>query len=302
MMGKKKSGRILRRIRIAAAVPVLALFLFLFCDFTVIVPAGVYRGAEFLQFIPSVLKFLGTLAAASTGWIIVLVLTLLFGRIYCSCICPLGISFDAAWRLAPKGWRACPPFRRGGFLRYGILVVLFGGIIAGSLVPVNLLDPFSNFGRISVNLFRPLVVGVNNGAVALLESLDVYKLPPYDLRGFSAGMVAYSLLFFIAVIFCALRKGRLYCNTICPVGALLGIVSQFAFFRIAIDEGRCTRCGACARRCKASCIDFDGGHVDAARCVVCMNCLEACPEDAIALRRFVAVPKKTEAVEGAHEN
>ncbi len=270
--------------RVLIAVPVLGLLLLLFLDFTHSFPTVMYRWGEFLQFLPSVLKFINTFSAAALGWLVVLVLTVFFGRIYCSFLCPLGISFDAIRRFAPKKIKSLPSFRRGGFLRYGILVVFLASLAGGYMAGINLLDPFSNFGRLMTDLVRPLVIGANNGTVHLLEAADVYKLPPHDLRGYSLPVIAYGITYLAGIVFLALRRGRLYCNTLCPVGTILGLFSQFSFFRVRIDATACTSCGACARVCKASCIEHVSNLVDASRCVACMNCLDVCTEDAIAYR------------------
>jgi len=284
MLEKKGSRGGLKIFRVLVAVPVLGLLLLLFLDFTHSFPTVMYRGGEFFQFLPSLLKFINTFSVAALGWLVVLALTVFFGRVYCSLLCPLGISFDAMRRLAPKKIQSLPSFRQGGFLRYGILVVFLASIAGGYMISINLLDPFSNFGRLVTDLVRPLVIGANNGTVHLLEAADVYTLPPHDLRGYSLPAIGYGIIYLGGIVFLSLRRGRLYCNTLCPVGTVLGFFSYFSFFKVRIDEKTCTACGACARVCKASCIEHKTKLVDPARCVACMNCLDVCPEDAIAYR------------------
>ncbi len=284
MTKKKGSPGGLKIFRVVVALPFLGLLLLLFLDFTHSFPTAMYRGGEFLQFLPSLIKFINTFSVAALGWLVVLALTVFFGRVYCSFLCPLGISFDAMRRLAPKRLKKLPPFRSGGFLRYGVLFVFLASLAGGYMISINLLDPFSNFGRLVTDLARPLVIGANNGTVHLLEAAEVYKLPPHDLRGYSLPLIGYGIIYLAGIVFLALRRGRLYCNTLCPVGTVLGLVSKFSFFKVHIDEKTCTACGACARVCKASCIEHKTKLVDPARCVACMNCLDVCPEDAIAYK------------------
>lgn len=86
---------------------------------------------------------------------------------------------------------------------------------------------------------------------------------------------------FLVIFFLAWRSGRTYCNTICPVGTVLGLVSRYSLFRPTIATEKCTSCGLCSRQCKASCIDSKSHTIDHSRCVTCMNCLEVCNRNAI---------------------
>lgn len=107
----------------------------------------------------------------------------------------------------------------------------------------------------------------------------------------------------IVVVVLAWKGGRTYCNTICPVGTVLGLLSRYSIFRPVIDAGKCTSCSLCSRRCKASCIDFKNHKIDYSRCVACMDCLDVCNKGAISFTgRHVASEasegKKSTAVDG----
>ena len=79
-------------------------------------------------------------------------------------------------------------------------------------------------------------------------------------------------------------RGRLYCNTLCPVGTLLGWLARAAAFRLEIDKNACTKCAACLRVCKAQCIELRSGAIDFSRCVACYDCLGACDDGSIGYR------------------
>jgi len=86
----------------------------------------------------------------------------------------------------------------------------------------------------------------------------------------------------------AWRNGRTYCNTICPVGSILGVLAKYSFFKPVIDPKKCNECNLCARSCKASCIDVKTYSIDYSRCVTCMNCIEECKRDAISyISRYI---------------
>lgn len=214
---------------------------------------------------------------------LLLVLTLIFGRLYCSTICPLGVMQDLVARLSRrlnkrKKYSYSPALT---WLRYaflGLFVVLMflglGGIAA-------LIAPYSTFGRITTHLLQPVWALCNNGVAALAESAGSYAVSETEIIFY--GWLPLGIAVFTVVLICALawRGGRTWCNTVCPVGTVLGFLSRFSFYKIRFDTDNCTKCGACSRACKASCIDVKLQAVDASRCVTCGNCLTKCKFDAL---------------------
>jgi len=259
----------LKPIRVAVSLMFLVILSVSFLDFRNFVPSSLIDTFTFLQFVPSILKF----SVISFGFIIILAVTLFFGRVYCSTVCPLGALQDIISVRNRKKYKFSQPYNK---LRYGILAVTVLSFIAGSSLILNLFDPFSSFGRIFSNLFRPMVIQFNNLTAALLESKGVLLL--YRVQW--GEPVVISILFAFAVllliVWLSARHGRLYCNTLCPVGALLGLVSKVSVFRIAFGNHTCTRCGECAKVCKSQCINFEDKDVDMSRCVSCFNCFSAC--------------------------
>jgi len=276
--------RHLKTIRVILALLFILATGFIFIDFRELLPHKLITGIAFLQFVPSILKFFTTFGLVSAGFIIVLVLTAFFGRIYCSVICPLGIFQDiVSWirKKTKKKYRyrfGHPQNRwRYGFLVLPLLILLIGK----SLIGINLLDPYSIFGRIASDLFQPVYMWINNRAAGVLESMNVFFLYPEDLspaKGLTYVVPGFMLV--LVTVF-SLSRGRLYCNTICPVGTLLGLLSRVSVFRIGMIRDHCTKCGKCAIACKASCIRIKTLDVDFSRCVGCFNCISVCPEDAI---------------------
>lgn len=276
--------RHLKTIRVILALLFILAAGFIFIDFRELLPHKLITGIAFLQFVPSVLKFFTTFGLVSAGFILILVLTALFGRIYCSAICPLGIFQDMVGWIRKKTKKKFR-YRFGkpqNWLRYGFLILPMLILLIGkSLVGINLLDPYSIFGRIASDLFQPVYMWINNRAAGVLESLNVFFLYPEDLtpvRGFTYVVAGFMLA--LVTLF-SFSRGRLYCNTVCPVGTLLGLLSRVSVFRIRMIKNQCTKCGKCAIACKASCIRVKTLEVDFSRCVGCYNCVSVCPEDAI---------------------
>ena len=276
--------RRLKTIRVILALLFILATGFIFIDFRELLPPELITGITFLQFLPSVLKFFTTFGLVAAGFILVLVLTALFGRVYCSTICPLGIFQDAVSWIRKKTKKK-HRYRFGkpqNWWRYGFLVLpLLILLIGKSLVGINLLDPYSIFGRIASDLFQPVYIWLNNRIAGVLESMNVFFLYPEDImpaRGLT--YMVPGLMLGLVTLF-SFTRGRLFCNTICPVGTLLGLLSRVSVFRIRMIEDQCTKCGKCAIACKASCIRVKTLEVDFSRCVGCYNCISVCPEDAI---------------------
>jgi polyferredoxin len=272
----------LKSLRVLTSLVCFGLTAALFLDVNRLIPPVVSETALYLQFMPSLLKFINAASLATAGWIIVLLLTLLFGRVFCSTLCPLGTLQDIIIRLSErfkKPKRVRFRFKRAHtLLRYSLLLITVFTFFYGSLLAVNLLDPFSNFGRIFADLIRPVYIFCINLVARVLEFFDIYAIHPREWQASALVTLIFPLLFLGILIGLSASKGRLYCNTVCPVGTLLGFISTFALFKIKIAKDACTVCAHCSINCKASCIRLKTKEVDFSRCVACFDCIEVCPE------------------------
>lgn len=272
----------LRKIRIAVAAIFLVGIAWLFVDFTGMAHAWLGWMAK-IQFLPAVLALNVAVVVA------LLLLTFVLGRVYCSVICPLGIMQDLFAAMGKKARKNRYSYSKAkDWLRYPVLVVFillmalgFGGI-------ATLIAPYSAFGRIAQSLLQPLWQWGNNLCATLAERADSYAFYTTDvwLKSLPVLIIAVVTLVVLAVL--AWRGGRTYCNTICPVGTVLGLVSRFSLMKPVIDTSKCNSCGLCARNCKASCINSKEHKIDYSRCVVCMDCIGKCRQGAI---KYAFAPK-----------
>ena len=160
----------LRTIRLTLAIVFFALVTFLFLDFTGTLHGWMGWMAK-IQFLPALL-------ALNAGVVLLLVaLTLLFGRVYCSVICPLGVFQDVISRFAGKRKKnrfRYSPARK--WLRYGMLAVFAVTLVAGVRfhAVASLLEPYSSYGRIASSLFAPVYQWGNNLLAYLAERADSY--------------------------------------------------------------------------------------------------------------------------------
>lgn len=270
----------LRKIRITLAVVFLLLITLLFLDFTGSLHAWLGWMAE-IQFLPAVL-------ALNVGVVIfLLILTLIFGRVYCSVICPMGVMQDVVTWLGGRSKKrryrfSYSPQKR--ILRFVVLTVFLVTLVAGINSVVALLAPYSAYGRIALNILSPVYAYGNNLLAYFAERADSYAFYRTDVWIRSIPTFVVAVLTFVIVAVLAWRNGRTYCNTICPVGTVLGLVARWSWLKPVIDTEKCNACSLCSRTCKASCIDFKNHQIDYSRCVACMDCIQTCKHGAISYR------------------
>lgn len=192
--------------------------------------------------------------------------TIIYGRIYCSTVCPMGTFMDcisAGSRLvrrARPAYHYTSPARR---TRVVFLLLMFLTLLSGTVIIPTLLDPYSAYAR-------------------MVDELIARPLGGIPVRGrFAIASISVAAFTAMVVVAAAWKHGRLLCNTICPVGTVLGYGARRSYFHIEINPDLCINCGECDRVCKAQCIKLPEKIVDTSRCVVCFDCTDVCPNNAI---------------------
>ena len=210
----------------------------------------------------------GTLAGALIWALALIVLTLVFGRVFCGWICPLGTLQQLASRLlSPRSRRESlhvNRYRRWYALKTYVLAALLVGALAGTL-QIGLLDPLSLAARGLASGMWPVLPGG---------------------RPVPGGWLAALLL--LAIVVASRWIPRLFCRALCPLGALLGVFARFAVFRIHRTGDACTSCKLCAFACQGA--DEPLADHRVAECHVCLNCLPGCPEGAMTYRALPPLP------------
>ena len=272
---------ILRTVRIVAGLAVWIASTCMLVSYGMTEPAWAAWIAR-IQFFPAAVAF-----SLSTV-ILWLLATLVFGRIYCSVACPLGVFQDVCsrlMRLTPRArlkrqYHYRSPLTR---CRNICLAIVVFAVMLGVSVVIVLTDPWSIYSRACTYVVRPVW-----GLV-----LNFFAQPPVKIAFASVlgTIVAFVSIVIIGVL--AARNGRTFCNSVCPVGTTLGYVSRYSIFHIDINTDKCIQCRKCEHVCKASCIDLTSHVVDSSRCVGCFDCLPVCPNDAIRYtweRHQLAIP------------
>ena len=278
----------LRKVRIGLALLFFTAITLLFLDFTGVL--HLYLGwLAKVQLLPAVLS----LNVAVVLFFVVV--TLLVGRTYCSVVCPMGVMQDIFGWLGGRWKKNRFHYTKGcKWLRWTMLALFVVLMVFGLNAIAILIAPYSAYGRIATNLFQPVYIWINNLCAYFAERAGSYAFYKTDVWVKSGVTLAVAAVTFVLIGFLSFRWGRLWCNTVCPVGTVLGFLSKFALFRPVIDTDKCNGCKKCARNCKAMCIDPETHTIDMTRCVACMDCLENCHQKAITYSRRKAVAKKDE--------
>lgn len=270
----------LRKIRVIAAVLIFTAAVVIFLDFTGVIHAYLGWVAK-IQLIPAILAMNFIVVGA------LILMTLIFGRVYCSVVCPLGITQDIISHVS--GMRKGHKFRfryRKGYpaVRYTLLALFIAALIAGIPAIFTLIEPYSAFGRIAGGLFSPLYEWGNNLIASICAHFDSYAFYHHEVIFKGAIVIVTAIVTLSLIIFLSWKYGRFWCNTVCPVGTLLGALSRVSLFRISIDESKCVGCKACGRKCKGECMDTEHHKIDYSRCIVCFDCIDNCKEGAVSYR------------------
>jgi MauM/NapG family ferredoxin protein len=218
--------------------------------------------------------------------------TLVFGRVFCGWVCPLGTLNDFMGRLTLKQRRKEHLGVRTRRPKYYMLIIIFVSSlftlqIAGLADPISLLirslavaiEPVMN---LMVNtffdlLYRAHIPGVTTVSEAVYAMLKNYLLSfrqPFFDQGF------FICLIFAGVLLANLYRRRFWCSALCPLGALLGLITKISPLKRVVGKD-CTSCNICVRECRTGAASDLKGEWKKAECVMCGECEEDCPEDAV---------------------
>jgi polyferredoxin len=231
--------------------------------------------------------------------VVLIIMTIFLGRFFCGFICPFGTIHHAMSNIRPalKGERMVSanqktPAQR---LKYLLLILL----LAGALIGLNLAGLFDPISLLFRALAQAVLPGLGTGIKEFfgwMANSDLKTLNQLGYRGedlvapiFGYGHQAYRTAWFIGLIFLVILflnriRPRFWCRVLCPLGALLGICSRFSILRLEKDEGKCTSCNLCSKNCQGAASPMPGQDWENPECVLCFNCFDSCPDDALGFR------------------
>jgi len=247
-------------------------------------------------------------------WSLVILLpTLFLGRFFCGWICPMGTLQHFVANMPSEAKRGKQRIDSNRYKRWQTVkyAVLLAGLVAacfGSMA-IGWLDPFSllvrSFGLAILPAFnfavRAILAPLENSHIAAIKSIGgvthaALQFLVLDFRQahFAQGLVLGIL--FIAILAASLRITRLWCRSICPLGALLGAVSRWSILGLKKDASSCDKCNRCLMHCQGGDDPIGGAPWRKAECLMCMNCVGSCPHDSLAFRFFRPISNKKEEI------
>jgi polyferredoxin/formate hydrogenlyase subunit 6/NADH:ubiquinone oxidoreductase subunit I len=242
------------------------------------------------------------------GWAIgLLITTIIFGRFFCSFVCPFGTIHHMTGAIRPslKGKAMINANRSDNRrrIKYFLMIVFIAAAAVGANY-AGLMDPISFlFRSLTVSILPGMGIGLRDFFEALAFSdIKVFNYLGYGLEGLAAPLFGYEDkafqtgwvigILFLIILFLNRIRPRFWCRVLCPLGALLGIFSRFNILVLSKDEEKCTHCGACVKTCQGAAAPEPGEQWRNAECLLCFNCTNACKEDALSFR-FRHLSEKT---------
>lgn len=286
----------LRVARICSQTFFLGLFFFLFIKTD-------YTGSDSIEYAVNILFRIDPLLALCTmlaGKVIIglmapalitLLASIVFGRAFCGWFCPAGTMLDVAHPLLGDGKRRNNPTR---FPRLAVIILLFLVVSSALNFPlVGYLDPFSIVVRAFTQSLYPAFNGLAvsffsftyesappavNLVTEPLYSLLKETVLPFEQKHFD--LVLPSFMMFAALFLLEFVQRRFFCRNICPLGALIGLVSRLSLLKINGGDTDCGKCRHCSQICRMGAID-ENRNIAMESCSLCMECLEQCPRQVI---------------------
>ena len=271
----------LKTARLIISLSFFFLFLWLFLG---LVPVNVKLAGTltYLQVVPALVRWSAGVCAGLIALLVVAGMTLLAGRVYCSSLCPLGTLQDCAIKLKIQNSKFKSKYKKPvNWLRFGLPGLVFLAFYFGRIEPLMILDPYTEFGRIITEAIKPAAIAVNNHISYALGIYGVTAVRPAMIHFQNHGIMIFTAAALLLLLGFSFFRGRIFCNTLCPVGGLLGIVSCLSVFRLKLDDKKCNSCGLCGYVCKAECIDTANKKLDFSRCISCFNCVSVCNRGAV---------------------
>jgi polyferredoxin len=239
---------------------------------------------------------------------VILLPVMFLGRFFCGWICPMGtIHHFFGWlkseRKRGKQWIDSNRYKPWQRTKYAVLAVVLAAAVCGGGL-VGWVDPFSLLLR---SLGLSILPGANYTCNAILNSLDhssigvlhglglvlhgILAATVLDFKQPHFGWGVLLGLIFLGLLAANLRVTRFWCRAVCPLGALLGVASRGSVLGLHKDAASCDNCNRCLMHCQGGDNPIGSEKWHKAECLMCMNCVDACPHGALEFRLFRNEPE-----------
>ncbi|MBN2011318.1 4Fe-4S binding protein [candidate division KSB1 bacterium] len=235
---------------------------------------------------------------------IIVVMTIVLGRVFCGWICPMGTVLDL-WDRVIRGRKKhvrnsrlphSVSMRNIKYYLLGFFLVaaMFSTQLSWLMDPIPIvtrsvaLPIYSYFTYVTTSILAPLwqVPIIHHVSEPLYSFLKAHIFLNNPNIGYQAMSMYHYLIFlvFIGILALSVFQARFWCRYLCPLGALYGLISKLSILRWIVDPELCNACNRCVRQCKTAAIIDKGTGYYVQECVDCFSCQYECPQQAI---RFV---------------
>lgn len=196
---------------------------------------------------------------------ILLLYSVLFGRMICGWVCPFGLIQELVYKLPTPKLKKSPVTRLLSYLKYAILVFFV------FVIPI-----MYAFRDTPLPAFCKYIcpAGTLEGGIGLLS--NKVNASYFSMLG---PLFTWKFLLMVSILMGSIFAFRFFCRFLCPLGALYGLFNRFSFFGVKVNAEKCTQCGLCVSHCK-----LDIHHVSDQECISCGECIDVCPTKAISFK------------------
>ncbi len=235
-------------------------------------------------------------------WSIIIVgATIFIGRFFCGYVCPLGVTIDLGhfffWRKIKFFHFAKDKVLRR--LKFYLLLITLSAALGGLTISA-LFDPIPILTRFYTFTLYPLVITIFNLILDILRPLStIFGWSTLQHSHYAQPVYYMSLITFLIfglIIFLNRYASRFWCRYLCPLGALLSLISPLGVFKRRVNQN-CTSCLKCQKSCPMGAVAVDPRQTHFSECIQCRTCAQVCPEKAISF-----LPKLSSSIAGEHSS
>ena len=205
-------------------------------------------------------------------FVAILSVSFIFGKSFCSWICPIGFISEMIGDFGEK-----------------IQKKIFGKKI---VLPKFLDYPLRSLKYLILLFFVYAIIGMSSVAIQSFLDAPYNVMSDIKMYEFFTKISQFALIVIASLFILSIIIRNFWCRYLCPYGALLGFFSLLSFNKIKRNADTCTDCKACTVVCPSNIKVHKVKTVISDECVSCIKCIDACPvENTLDLKTAIGKKK-----------